>query len=122
MRPCRASLTKEIHAICSPVGPTRWSPTASGIDFYGDNLCTSEAELKVHPNGVEAFGAASLKGWAYALAHKEATVDLILRSYSAKKNREALLFEAEHTEILVGRDADRIGEQDPARWRRIAAA
>src|SRR3979490_3154575 len=49
------------------------------------------------------------------------TVDLIIRSYSNKKSREALLFEAEHTEILVGRDAGRIGEQDPARWRRIAA-
>jgi hypothetical protein len=46
---------------------------------------------------------------------------LILRSYSQKKKREALLFEAEHTEELVGRDPDRIGEQDPERWRRIAA-
>jgi class 3 adenylate cyclase/ABC-type nitrate/sulfonate/bicarbonate transport system substrate-binding protein len=98
-----------------------FAPAASGIDFYGDNLCTSEAELKVHPGRVAAFRAASLKGWAYALSHKEATVDLILRRYSVKKSREALLFEAEHTEALVGRDADRIGEQDPARWRRIAA-
>jgi class 3 adenylate cyclase/ABC-type nitrate/sulfonate/bicarbonate transport system substrate-binding protein len=98
-----------------------FAPAASGIDFYGDNLCTSEAELKAHPDRVAAFRAASVKGWAYALAHKEATVDLILRSYSAKKSREALLFEAEHTATLVGRDPDRIGEQDPARWRRIAA-
>src|SRR5882757_7582814 len=98
-----------------------FSPTASGIDFYGENLCTSEAEVKAHPDWVAAFRAASVKGWAYALAHKEATVDLILRSYSQKKSREALLFEAEHTEALVGRDPDRIGEQDPARWRSIAA-
>jgi class 3 adenylate cyclase/ABC-type nitrate/sulfonate/bicarbonate transport system substrate-binding protein len=98
-----------------------FSPAASGIDFYGDNLCTSEAEVKAHPDRVAAFRAASVKGWAYALAHKEATVDLILRSYSAKKSREALLFEAEHTEILVGRDPARIGEQDPGRWRSIAA-
>src|SRR6266481_5905583 len=98
-----------------------FSPAASGIDFYGDNLCTSEAEVTAHPDRVAAFRAASVKGWAYALANKEATVDLILRSYSAKKSREALLFEAEQTEILVGRDPDRIGEQDPARWRSIAA-
>jgi hypothetical protein len=51
----------------------------------------------------------------------EPTVDLILKSYSGKKSREALVFEAEHTETLVGRDPGRIGEQDPARWRRIAA-
>jgi class 3 adenylate cyclase/ABC-type nitrate/sulfonate/bicarbonate transport system substrate-binding protein len=98
-----------------------FAPAASGIDFYGDNLCASEAEVKTHPDRVAAFRAASVKGWAYAIAHKEAMVDLILRSYSAKKSREALLFEAERTEILVGRDPDRIGEQDPARWRRIAA-
>jgi class 3 adenylate cyclase/ABC-type nitrate/sulfonate/bicarbonate transport system substrate-binding protein len=98
-----------------------FSPTASGIDFYGDNLCTSEVGVKAHPDRVAAFRAASVKGWAYALANKEATVDLILRSYSQKKSREALLFEAEHTEALVGRDPYRIGEQDPARWRSIAA-
>src|ERR1700676_4082431 len=98
-----------------------FSPETYGIDFYGDSLCASEAEVKSHPDRVAAFRAASVKGWAYALAHKETTVDLILRSYSAKKSREALLFEAEHTEILVGPDPDRLGEQDPARWRRIVA-
>jgi ABC-type nitrate/sulfonate/bicarbonate transport system substrate-binding protein len=56
-----------------------FSPSTYGIDFYGDNLCTSEAEAKVHPERVAAFRAASLKGWAYAIAHKDATVDLILQ-------------------------------------------
>jgi len=68
-----------------------FAPSAYGIDFYGDNLCASEAEVKAHPNRVAAFRAASLKGWAYALEHKEAVVDLILNSYSKKKSREALL-------------------------------
>jgi class 3 adenylate cyclase/ABC-type nitrate/sulfonate/bicarbonate transport system substrate-binding protein len=98
-----------------------FSPEASGIDFYGDNLCTSDTEVEAHPDRVAAFRTASLKGWAYALAHKEATVDLILKRYSGKKSREALLFEAERTETLVGRDPARIGEQDPARWQTIAA-
>ena len=98
-----------------------FAPAASGIDSYGDNLCTSEAEVKAQPDRVAAFTAASLKGWAYALANKEATVDLIIRSYSNKKSRDALLFEAEQTDALVGRDPARIGEQDPARWRSIAA-
>jgi ABC-type nitrate/sulfonate/bicarbonate transport system substrate-binding protein len=57
-----------------------FSPAAYGVDFYGDNLCASEAEVKAHPERVAAFRAASLKGWAYALAHKEATVDLILKT------------------------------------------
>ncbi len=98
-----------------------FSPEAYGIDFYGDNLCASEAEVRAHPDRVAAFRTASVKGWAYALAHKEATVNLILKNYSVKKSRGALLFEAERTETLVGRDPSRIGEQDPARWQRIAA-
>src|SRR6266852_5725719 len=98
-----------------------FSPGDYGIDFYGDNLCTSEAEVKAHPNRVAAFRVASLQGWAYALAHKEATVDLILKRYSTGKSRDALLFEAARTETLVGRGPGRIGDQDPARWQRIAA-
>ncbi len=98
-----------------------FAPAASGIDFYGDNLCTSEAEVKAHPDRVASFRAASLKGWAFAFAHREATADLILQKYSAKKSRDALLFEAEQTAALVGRDLARIGEQDPGRWQRIAA-
>jgi class 3 adenylate cyclase/ABC-type nitrate/sulfonate/bicarbonate transport system substrate-binding protein len=97
------------------------SPETYGIDFYGDNLCASETEVEARPDRAAAFRTASLKGWAYALAHKAATVDLILKSYSGKKSREALLFEAEHMETLVGRDPDRIGEQDLARWQSIAA-
>jgi class 3 adenylate cyclase/ABC-type nitrate/sulfonate/bicarbonate transport system substrate-binding protein len=96
-------------------------PTAYGVDFYGDNLCASEAEVKAHPERVAAFRAASLKGWAYALAHKEATVDLILKTYSAKKSRDALLFEAARTDPLVRRGPGHIGQQDAAHWRRIAA-
>jgi class 3 adenylate cyclase/ABC-type nitrate/sulfonate/bicarbonate transport system substrate-binding protein len=97
-----------------------FSPLSYGIDFYGDNLCASDAQAKAHPGRVEAFRLASIKGWSYALSHKEETVDLILKRYSATKSRKALLFEAEHTQILVGLDPARIGEQDPARWRRIA--
>src|SRR6202790_3435675 len=98
-----------------------FSPAAYGVDFYGDNLCASEAELKAHPERVAAFRAASLKGWAYALAHKEATVDLILKTYSAKKSRDALLFEAARTDLLVRRGPGHIGHQDAAHWRNIAA-
>jgi len=104
-----------LNSSARPTAPSR--PPHPAIDFYGGQLCTSEAEVKAHPDRVAAFRAASVKRLAYALAHKQATVDLILRSYSAKKSLEALLFEAEQTEMLVGQDPDRIGEQDPARWR-----
>src|SRR5882762_9871188 len=47
-----------------------FSPGDYGIDSYGDNLCASEAEVKAHPDRVAAFRAASVKGWAYALAQR----------------------------------------------------
>jgi ABC-type nitrate/sulfonate/bicarbonate transport system substrate-binding protein len=98
-----------------------FSPAAYAVDFYDDNLCASEAEVKAHPERVAAFRVASLKGWAYALAHKEATVDLILKNYSTKKSRDALLFEAARTDLLVRQGPGHIGHQDAARWRNIAA-
>ena len=67
-----------------------------------------------------AFRAASLKGWQYALSHKEEIVGLILRRYSQAKNRAALLFEAKETEVLVQPDLIELGYQNPARWRAIA--
>jgi ABC-type nitrate/sulfonate/bicarbonate transport system substrate-binding protein len=36
-----------------------FSPGDYGIDFYGDNLCTSEVEVKAHPDRVAAFRALS---------------------------------------------------------------
>ena len=97
-----------------------FSPRASGIDFYSDNLVTSEKLIKTHAERVAAFRAASLKGWQYALSHKEEIVDLILRRYSQAKNREALLFEANQTDVLVQPDLIELGYQNPARWQAIA--
>jgi ABC-type nitrate/sulfonate/bicarbonate transport system substrate-binding protein len=55
-----------------------FSPAAYRVDFYGDNLCTSEAEVKAHPERVAAFRAASLEGWAYA------------RSCAARRSRRSV--------------------------------
>jgi hypothetical protein len=84
----------------SPAGALAYlifSPRAFGLDFYGDSLCTSRQQTAAHPERVRAFRAASLKGWKYAIAHKEEIVDLIRRDYSTRKSREALLFEAAQT-------------------------
>ncbi|MFZ0709948.1 MAG: response regulator [Terrimicrobiaceae bacterium] len=97
-----------------------FSPRGSGIDFYSDNLVTSEKQIKTHPERVADFRAASLRGWQYALSHKEEIVDLILRRYSQAKNREALLFEANQTEVLVQPGLIELGYQNPARWQAIA--
>ena len=97
-------------------------PRAYGLDFYGDNLCTSKQQIAAHPERAAAFRAASLRGWAYALAHKEEIVDLIRRKYSAQKSQKALLFEAARTELLIEPHLTAIGEQSRARWKAIARA
>jgi class 3 adenylate cyclase/ABC-type nitrate/sulfonate/bicarbonate transport system substrate-binding protein len=97
-----------------------FSPRAYGIDFYGDSLCTSAQQVRAHPERVRAFTAASLKGWQYALSHKEEIVDLILQRYSRQKSQDALLFEAIHTEALVQSDLIELGYQNQQHWKHIA--
>jgi class 3 adenylate cyclase/ABC-type nitrate/sulfonate/bicarbonate transport system substrate-binding protein len=99
-----------------------FSPRAYGFDLYGDNLCTSKQQVAEHPERVQAFRAASLKGWAYALAHKEEIADLIRRKYPTQKSRKALLFEAARTELLIRPDLTPIGHQSSERWKAIAKA
>jgi class 3 adenylate cyclase/ABC-type nitrate/sulfonate/bicarbonate transport system substrate-binding protein len=98
-----------------------FAPAASGIDFYGDLLCAEQTQVQANRARVAAFRAATIKGWAYAVAHQEEIVDLILAKYSQAKSRDALLFEATRTASLVGHDPAEIGAQDLERWRRIAA-
>jgi len=97
-----------------------YSPRSMGIDFYGDNLITSESQVEQHPDRMHAFRTASLKGWDYALSHQTEVIDLILSEYSQAKSREALVFEAEETAVLIRADLVELGHQSPKRWAAIA--
>mgnify|MGYP003990343565 CR=1 FL=1 len=67
-------------------------PRDHGIDFYGDNLFTTENEVRQNPERAEKIRRASLKGWEYALNNQEEIIDLILAKYNAtsKGTREHL--------------------------------
>ncbi|MEV4782261.1 EAL domain-containing protein [Burkholderia sp. LMU1-1-1.1] len=97
-----------------------YSPRAVGIDFYGDNLFTSEREIASHPERVRAFRAASMRGWQWAMSHQEETVDLILNKYSRRNDRQHLLYEARQMVGLVQPVLVEIGYMNPERWRHIA--
>ncbi len=97
-----------------------YSPRAAGIDFYGDNLFTTEAQLKAHPLRVEAFRAASLKGWDYAMRHPEEIIELILARYGHRHSAEHLRFEASRMVALLRAELVEIGHMNPGRWRHIA--
>jgi diguanylate cyclase (GGDEF)-like protein/PAS domain S-box-containing protein len=97
-----------------------YSPRSAGIDFYGDNLFTTEQELRSNPARVEALRAASLRGWQYAMAHPEEIADLIVAKYSQQHEREFYLFEAKRMAALLRTDLIEIGYMNPGRWRHIA--
>jgi len=97
-----------------------FDPRASGIDFYGDTLFTSEAMAKRNPELVRKLRDAVIKGWTYALAHQRETVDLIVARYQPKIDRGALLYEARLTEKLAIPDVVAIGYMNPGRWQAIS--
>lgn len=97
-----------------------FSPRSAGIDFYGDVLFTTEDQVKNHPERVRRFREASLRGWHYALAHREEMVDLILSKYSQRHSREHLLFESEETVRMMAPGLVEIGYMHTGRWRHIA--
>jgi diguanylate cyclase (GGDEF)-like protein/hemerythrin-like metal-binding protein/PAS domain S-box-containing protein len=97
-----------------------YSPRSNGIDFYGDNLFTTESQLKLKPEMVKAFRAATLKGWEYAMQHQEELVQLIYSRYSQRHSIEHLRFEARQMEPLLQASLVEIGHMNPGRWRHIA--
>ena len=97
-----------------------YSPRAAGIDFYGDNLFTTEDELRNHPDRVRAFRDASLRGWHYALEHPTEIADLLHRHYAPQHPRAFFLFEAQRMMPLLRADLIEVGYMNPERWRHIA--
>ncbi|MBA3849262.1 MAG: hypothetical protein C0502_04610 [Opitutus sp.] len=96
-------------------------PQDYGVDFYGDSLFTSEAELRAHPERVAAMRRAVLRGWQYALDHPEEVVDHIVTHYPdrpARVTRDRLLFEARQTARQINADVLELGHVNPQRWRR----
>jgi len=96
-----------------------FTPRMAGIDFYGDNLFTSESELKAHPEQVKAFREASMKGWKYAMQHPQEIADLIISRYGVRRGREYLLYEAQKMIMLVQPDFVEMGYMYPGRWQHI---
>jgi diguanylate cyclase (GGDEF)-like protein len=95
------------------------SPRSSGIDFYGDALFTSRAQIARAPQRVEAFRAASLRGWAWALRRQADAVQLVHDRYAPDLPVEKLRFEAEQTAAHVQPDLVEIGHNYLGRWQHI---
>jgi two-component system sensor histidine kinase/response regulator len=94
-------------------------PINYGVDFYGDCLFTSDVELSEHPQRVKAFREASLRGWAYAMAHPEELMDVIRHQYHSQSTLEFMQHEYEHMNELMLPRLVEIGHMNPGRWKAI---
>ena len=97
-----------------------YTPRSAGIDFYGDNLFTSERELRREGERTRAFREASMRGWEYAMAHPEKAIDLIVKQYAPQADREFLRFEAERMVPLLVTELVAPGYMNAGRWQHIA--
>ena len=95
-------------------------PINYGVDFYSDVLFTTQYELRQHPERVKAFREASLRGWEYAMQHKQEIIELIEKHYHPEKSRAHLEFEAAAMESLIQPTLIPIGNINPGRFQRMA--
>jgi diguanylate cyclase (GGDEF)-like protein/PAS domain S-box-containing protein len=96
------------------------NPLNYGIDFYGDNLFSTEKELSEHPERAKLFLEASIRGWHYALEHKDETIAVLRNKYNAKRSVAHLTYEAQISEKMMMPSMIDIGYTNPQRFYRIA--
>lgn len=96
-------------------------PRDYGIDFYGDNLFTSESEVKNNPERVQAIRQATIKGWQYALRNKSKIIELIHKKYNSQaKSKAHLAFEADEISNIVLENFIPIGSIEKTRMEKLA--
>lgn len=99
-----------------------FTPRSLGIDFLGDNLFTSQKEIDNHSDRVEAFRAASIKGWQFALENQATVIGWILKEYESHLSKEALEFEANALYPLLEPNLIQLGYINEERWENMATS
>ncbi len=93
-----------------------------GVDFYGDTLFTHRRIVEQRPDVVDRFTRASLKGWQYALEHREEMIEVITNLPRYIENYGGAEFErymAELVEELTFYPVVELGHMNPDRWQRM---
>lgn len=96
-------------------------PRDYGVDFYGDNLFTTEQEVKENPLRVERLRKATLRGWRYALENPDEMVELIFKKYNPQKQSRAhLKYQANETVKMIVPEFVELGSFEPSRFQKIS--
>ena len=91
------------------------SPADYGIDLYADTLFTTEKMLKEKPDIVGKFVAATLKGWASAMAAPEEAAQITVK-YGSKLTYGHELAMMKASLPLLQPDAQPVGSMAAANW------
>ena len=120
-----AIVTYEISAIYEAqekeVKLNKLDPADFGINFYGDTLFTSMQLTHRNPKLVADFISASIKGWHYAIEHKEEiakkiSTELPRHLFNYSDNYNYNLSYADLIDSLIGYPQKEIGEVNQNRW------
>ncbi|MFM4717831.1 ABC transporter substrate-binding protein [Aeromonas bivalvium] len=95
------------------------SPRNYGVDFYSDILFTTQANQAKHPDRVERFRAASLRGWQYALAHPQEAISLLREQYGVNRTQAHMEYELQVSKEMIQPLYVEIGYMNPARFEHI---
>ena len=88
------------------------NPEDFGIYNLQLELFTSVKEVSKYPLRTQRFIQASIKGWEYALKHREEIVDIIYNKYSKRLSKANLKYEADETKRLISPNIYKIGSFD----------
>lgn len=96
-----------------------FSPRSYGFDFYGDNLFTTQSELKNNHKRTEDFLRAVQKGWDYALKNPDETIKIVKENYAKNLEKDFLNFEFSEISHLIKSDLIPIGFMNKDRWEKM---
>lgn len=85
------------------------------VRFYSDTLATTDQMIARHPDRLQRFLRASLKGWQMAIGNPDGTIEMVMK-YAQEKDRkvQSAMFDAMIPLIHTG--VDRIGWMHPEDW------
>jgi len=96
-----------------------FNPSDFSIDFYGDNIATTQYELDNYPSRVASIRRAVIRGWNYAIEHPEEIITHILNRQTNNPmpfNRDHQNYEAQQTIKLIDANNIPLGHSSPDRW------
>lgn len=93
-------------------------PRDYGINYYADTLFTTEKMINEQPELVQAFVAATVRGWEEALRDKESAVNDVL-AVNSTLNREHQKKLLEVSEPLLRGDDGKIGRSNISEWQKL---